>query len=412
MKINWQKQSIALALAATVVVAGCAAKPEATTGDVQETVTPVQIETVKTGTILTEAGFSAKLAPSQEVQVSPKMSGKLTALPVKLGQYVKQGDVLFSLDEQDLRNSIEQAEASYQFALANLNQTKNSSSQGLEQARNGLKQAEQALADARLNQQRMQQLFKEGAVSSQQNEQAASALTNAQTAYANAQQALQAAQQMSGIQVSDASVKQAAVGVENARTQLANASVKSPISGYVSNVHSAVGQIASPQAPVVTIVNTNPLLVKANLSEQEIISVKIGTVAKVDIPAFGKVLDAKVTAVSPVMDTQLKAYPIEITIPNASNELKADMVVNVKFPNQPNTAANKLIVPRKAVFDQNGKQYVFIVSGETAKQVEVATGESSSDEIEIVNGLTKEDHVVVKGQTLLKDGSKVKVQQQ
>lgn len=408
--MNVNKKGIALILAAVLVTAGCANKEAANPAEATPvSVTPVQVEVAKMGLVTSEAGFSAKLAPSEEVQVSSKVNGKITALPVKLGQYVKQGELLFSIDEQDIKNSIAQAEASYKLSQASLNQAKNNSSQGLEQARNSLKQAEQALADAQLNQQRMQQLFKEGAISAQQNEQAQSSLTNAQTAYANAQEALQAAQQQSGIQVSEASVTQSAVSLQTAREQLANAVVKAPISGYVSAVKGAVGQFASSQGPVVVMVNTNPLIVKANLSEAEITTVKVGTAAKVSVTSLNKELDAKVTAVSPVMDSMLKAYPIEITIPNPTNELKADMVVNVKFQGQNAGKTEKLVVSRKAVFDRDGKQYVFVINGDVAKEVEVTTGESSSDQIEVLTGISQGDQVVVKGQTLLKEGSKVSI---
>ncbi|WP_139488261.1 efflux RND transporter periplasmic adaptor subunit [Brevibacillus dissolubilis] len=407
-----KKQPIALALAAVLLVAGCSNQQAATTpAAVKETVTPVQVETVKKGTVSASAGFTAKLAPSEEVQVSAKISGKITSLPVKLGQYVNQGTVLFSLDQQDIQNSIKQAEAALQLAQANLKQSGSSSSQGLEQAKNGLAQAETALADAQRNQQRMQQLFTEGAISSQQLEQAQLALSNAQTAHANAQQALQAAQQMNGVGVSQASVNQAAVSLQTARTQLANATVTAPISGYVSTVNGAIGQMASPSAPVLVIVKTNPLIVKANLSEQEISRVKVGTSVKVHIESLQKDLTANVTAVSPVMDAQLKAYPIEISIPNPSNELKADMVVNVVFDNQTDAKKSALVVPRKAVFDRDGKKFVYLIEGDIAKQVEVTTGEESSDMIEITSGVTEGAKVVVKGQTLLKENSKVSIQQ-
>ncbi|MET3289049.1 UNVERIFIED_CONTAM: HlyD family secretion protein [Brevibacillus sp. OAP136] len=407
--MNVNKKGIALILAAVLVTAGCASKEAAGPAEAPAAPTPVQVEAAKMGLVTSEAGFSAKLAPSEEVQVSPKVTGKITTLPVKLGQYVKQGDLLFRLDEQDIQNSIAQAEASYKLSQASLNQAKNSSSQGLEQAKNSLKQAEQGLSDAQVNLQRMQQLFKEGAISTQQFEQAQTSLNNAQTAYDNARESYQSAQQMSNIQVSEASVKQSAVSLQNAREQLANAVVTAPISGYVSSVKGAIGQFASPQGPVVVLVNTNPLIVKANLSEAEITTVKVGSAAKVNVTSLNKQLDAKVTAVSPVMDSMLKAYPIEITIPNPSNELKADMVVNVTFQGQNAGKAQKLIVSRKAVFDRDGKQYVFVINGDVAKEVEVTTGDSSSDDIEVLTGISQGDQVVVKGQTLLKDGSKVTI---
>ncbi|MFP3514563.1 efflux RND transporter periplasmic adaptor subunit, partial [Peribacillus sp. SIMBA_075] len=57
-----------------------------------------------------------------------------------------------------------------------------------------------------------------------------------------------------------------------------------------------------------------------------------------------------------------------------------------------------------------GKRYVFKLEGEIAKLTEVTTGKSSSDSIEITNGLSAGDQIVVKGQTLLQDGSKTSIQ--
>ena len=408
--MNISKKPVILALLAITLVAGCS-NPQAATPPTEnvETVTPVQVETVNTGSVSSEAGISAKLAPSEEVQVSPKMGGKITSLPVKLGQHVEKGQLLFKLDETELQNTVRQAEAALRVAQASLNQTGSTSDQGLVQAKNSLKQAETALADAKVNQQRMQQLFNQGAISAQQMEQANSQLTTAQTSYENAQQSLQAAGQKTGLQVSEASVNQSAVSLANAREQLANATVTAPISGFVSSVSGAVGQMSG-QQPVVVIVNTNPLLVKANLSEADITKVKVGTVVKVNVQSTDKTIEAKVTAVSPVMDSQLKAYPIEITIPNPSNELKSDMVVNVTFPSTTSESSNAIVISRKAVFDRDGKRYVFKLEGEIAKLTEVTTGKSSSDSIEITSGLSAGDQIVVKGQTLLQDGSKTSIQ--
>ncbi|RAT94242.1 efflux RND transporter periplasmic adaptor subunit [Brevibacillus sp. Leaf182] len=408
MKLS--KKPVILALLAISLVAGCSS-PQAETPPTEtvEAATPVQVETVATGTVVSDSGLTAKLAPSEEVQVSPKVGGKISSLPVKLGQYVTKGQVLFKLDEKDLVNGVKQAEAAYNVSKASLNQAGSSSDQGLVQAKNSLKQAETALQDAKVNQQRMQQLFSQGAISAQQMEQANSQLTTAQTSYDNAQQALQSAGQKTSVQVSEASVQQAQVSLQNAREQLANATVTSPINGYISSVNGAVGQMAG-QQPVVVVVNTNPLLVKANLSEADITKIKVGTTVKVNVQSTGKTIDAKVTAMSPVMDTQLKAYPVEITIPNPSNELKSDMVVNVTFPTVGESGAKSIVVTRGAVFDRDGKQYVFKLEGDIAKQVEVTTGKSSSDQIEILTGLSAGDKIVVKGQTLLQDGGKVTIQ--
>ncbi|NGQ96805.1 efflux RND transporter periplasmic adaptor subunit [Brevibacillus sp. SYP-B805] len=402
-------KSLGLLLSLFVVLTGCAPQ-QAAEQPAEKGPVPVQVDVVKTGSVTSEAGISGRLAPNKEVAVSPKVSGKITALNVVLGQFVKQGQTLFQLDRMDLVNAVQQAEAQYNLARANLNQSTNSTVQGVAQAETGLQQARQALADAERNEQRMKQLFDQGAVSSQQYEQAKTALLNAQTAYANAQQALATAKQRSGEVVSQASVEQARVALENAREQLANATIVAPISGYVAQVNGAVGEMASPQTPVVTIVNTDPLLVKANLAETEITGVKVGTKVKVMIDSLQKEVEGTITAVSPVMDQTLKAYPIEIALPNHSGELKADMVASVKLNAAGQGKASTLVIPRKAVFDENGKRYVFKLEGDKAKKVEVVTGEESSDLAEVKSGLAQGDKIVVRGQTLLADGDTVKVQ--
>lgn len=394
-----------------VVLAGCSGKGAAVAPKQETAPTPVQVEQVIAGYIEGSAGISGKLAPSEEVKVAPKVSGKIKGLNVTLGQRVKEGDVLFTLDQTDLNNAVQSAQAAFNLAQASLNQSKTSSMQGLEQAKNSLQQADKSLQDAARNLQRMQQLFKDGAVSSQQLEQAQLQANNAQIAYANAQEAYQTSQKLAGVTVSEASVNQSRVALTNAQEQLANASIKAPISGYVAMVIGAAGEMASPQATVVTIVNTDPLKVKANLAEQEVTHVKVGSKVSVEITALNKTVDATVTAVSPVMDQTLKAYPIEITIPNASGELKADMVVSVKWKADSTTEKKSLIIARKAAFDENGKRYAYRIENNVAKKIEIATGKESSDLIEVTNGVAQGDTIVVRGQTLLKDGAQVQIQQ-
>ncbi|MFM1652159.1 efflux RND transporter periplasmic adaptor subunit [Brevibacillus sp. B_LB10_24] len=410
MKRNRFRLGFLLAMSLGMVIAGCSPSGGAPEAEQPEAPTPVQVETVDTGTVNDQAGFVGKLAPNEMVNVSPKVGGKIQSLPVKLGQKVNKGEVLFTLDKTDLSNSVKQAEAGYKLAAANLAQSGSSSSQGLTQAENGLKQSEQALADAKLNYQRMNELFQQGAIPKQQMEQAETALTNAQTAYNNAVSNLESAKKMTSVGVSQASVDQARVTLENAREQLANATVSAPISGYVSAVNAAVGEMASPQAPTVVLVDTDPLKVKVNLAESEINHVKVGTKATVQVTALSKEVTGQVTAVSPVMDQQLKAYPIEISIANPDNQLKADMVVNVSLENVAGQNADTLVVSRKAVIESEGKMFVYKVNGDTVQKVEVQTGTENSDRIEIKSGLAKGDQIVVRGQTLLKDGSKIQIQ--
>ncbi|HHY73466.1 MAG TPA: efflux RND transporter periplasmic adaptor subunit [Bacillus bacterium] len=410
----------------TLTVAGCSAKKPETTEEEKTGAVPVQIETAKKGLLDTKAGIAGKFEPKETVDVSPKVNGKIVTISVKLGQKVNKGDVLFSLDTNDLRNAVKQSEAALHVAEANLKQAEISSSQGLDQAESsmvqsesGITQAKQAYTDAKLNLERTKNLYNAGAVSAVELEQketafknAEIALQNAEIAYDNAKKSVQYAGQKTAIQVAKASVEQARVSLDNARDQLANATVTAPIGGIVSNVNGAPGQMAGPQVGVVTIVNINPIIVRGNLSENEVTAIKVGAQVKVEVPAVNKTIDAKVTALSPVMDQQLKAYPFEIEIPNANEEWKSDMVVNVVFQGINGQLEENIIISRQAVFEEEGKKYVYKIENDKAKKVEVQTGEETSEQIVIVKGVNEQDNVVVKGQTLLSNEAKVTIQKQ
>lgn len=436
--VNRKMQSLALMLVLSIGVLGCSNSEDVTQADEVATV-PVQVETVTEGNVEARAGISGKLAPNESVQVAPKVNGKISKIHVTLGQQVKQGDILYRLDQTDLANAVKQAQAAYDLAIANLKQSENSSKQGITQAEstvdqmrhsiaqseNGLIQARQALQDAQMNEQRTRQLFEAGAVPVVEMEKAQTALKNAEIAvknaetslanakssFENAQKSLQSAQSKTAVAVGKASVNQALVNLQNAKDQLANADVRAPIFGVVSLVQGATGQMASPQAAVVHIASMDPMVVKANLSEQEITSIALGNKVALDIPALKKKLEATVTAISPVMDPQLKAYPIEISIPNSSGELKADMVVDVKISAAKDKDEKSLVIPRKAIIEEQGKRYVYKLKGDIAKKVEVETGKETSEAVEVKTGLAVNDKVVVKGQTLLQDGSNVEIQQ-
>ncbi|MDF2682513.1 MAG: macA 4 [Brevibacillus sp.] len=408
MKRN--RARIGLLFALAVVIGGCSSQEVQVQPKQEENkVVPVQVDTVKRGNVGTRAGVTGKLAPSEEVAITPKVSGKISQVQVKLGQRVQQGAVLFTLDQTDLNNAVKQAQAAYELSVASLRQSTTSTRQSLQQAKNGLIQAEQALKDAQRDYERISQLFNQGAVSAQQLEQAKATLVTEQTAFDNAKQALVTAQQKTGVAVTEASVEQARVALENARQQVSHAVITAPISGTISLVHGSAGEMASPQSAVVTIVNTDPLIAKANLSEQDVSTVKKGDVVTIALTALAKDLKGTVTAISPVMNQDLRAYPVEISLANPDAVLKADMVVNIQFGLQ--QSVNALVVSRKAVFEENGKQYVYKLDDKTAKKMEVETGAQTSDAIEIVKGVQEGDRIVVRGQTLLKDGATVQIQQ-
>lgn len=400
--------AMAAVLAGSIAISGCGAVEPAAV----EEKAPVPVEAVKVekGVIEGRASLTGSLAPNDEVHVAPKISGTLAAFQVEVGERVNAGDVLFTLDEADLRTALDQAEAAYQSAAASLNQTQVSSDQGVVQAENGLQQAQQAYNDQTINLERTKELFAADFVSKQQMEQAETGFKNAEIALNNARKAVEVARRETGIAVAQASAQQARLSLEKARDDLAYAEVTAPISGVVSFTSGNAGSFVSPQGTVVTLIDTSMLLVKVNVSEAEVTGIQIGDAVDVTVPATGAQLKAVVKSVSPVMDAQAKAYPVEIAIENAGDQLKVDMVAEVRFQGDAGADASSLVIPRSAVIEEEGEAFVYKVEGTKAVKQPIQIGERNSDLVEVTGGVALGDQVVTRGITLLNDGDEVALQ--
>ncbi|KAF6579028.1 efflux RND transporter periplasmic adaptor subunit [Paenibacillus sp. EKM212P] len=446
--MNKKSALIATTLLLSVALAGCGGGEAPAASTAAQQAIPVQVAKVTKGSINDSTGIIGSFAPKETAQVSPKISGKIQSINLTVGQKVNKGDTLFTIDQKDLRDSIKQSQESYQVALANLKQAESGAAQSVQQAESSVDQAKSALIqqdntitqaqtslvdaqssvrDAQNTLNRNQQLFSAGALSQSELEQsqiahrrAVTAVENAQitlhnaqtskesaqTTYNNAQKSLRLAQQKTGIDVARASVNQAKSSLDTARSQLVDTVVKAPISGTISVVTGTQGQMVSAQSAVATIANTNPIIAKVNVSESELLKLQVGSSVTVGVDSLNKRIEARVSAVNPVMDNDLKAYPVEISVPNGSGELKSGMVVTVYMKSE---APKNILVSQDAITEQAGKKYAYVVEGTVAKRVEVQTGQESAKQVEVTKGLAEGQNVVVKGVSLLTDGAKINV---
>jgi HlyD family secretion protein len=215
--------TIASLVVTSAIATGCGSKgSQEASAPLQTKVIPVEVAPALAGSLDKGRTLTGTTEPSQLVNIVPKVSGKVTSISVKVGQKVNAGDVLFRLDDKDLRNSVDQAQQSVALSRASLAQAQaqvrngvdsaqsgvNQANTGLAQAdsaytqaqngianaRNGLEQAnaqieraQQGYNDAKINADRMQMLFNQGAVTQQQLEQAQTQLKNAEIAVQEAQ---------------------------------------------------------------------------------------------------------------------------------------------------------------------------------------------------------------------------------
>jgi len=191
------------------------------------------------------------------------------------------------------------------------------------------------------------------------------------------------------------------------------AEVKSPIEGtviryYVDIGDSVIPQEPMPQEPVVNIAYMDKIKIVVNVGEKDISKLRKGEKVRVSVDAYPEEnFLGRVVKVAPAVDPRSRKLKVELEIENKDHRLKPGMFADVEIIY--NEHSNVLVVPRISVLEKEGRTILFTVEDDRAKLREVKTGISDEEKIEIVEGLTEGESVVIEGNYGLTDGAKVEV---
>ena len=188
--------------------------------------------------------------------------------------------------------------------------------------------------------------------------------------------------------------------------------VKAPISGRVTSFPPTIGTMVSQSYSIAKISDTDELQIKVNVAERCISRIRENQTAIVSFDAYpGVEFKARVFEVSPVLDTTSRTMLAKLKVEPADSRIKAGMYARVKLITD--TIEGAVVIPNDAIVYRDGKPYVFTAKSESAESsvnmVSVKEGLSVDNKTEIQEGLKEGDVIIVKGQSLLSDGSKVKI---
>ncbi|MEX2270940.1 MAG: efflux RND transporter periplasmic adaptor subunit [Vicinamibacterales bacterium] len=314
------------------------------------------------------------LVGNATVQVVPKVGGRLASVRVRIGDVVSQGQVIASIEDNEIRQQVRQAEAAAQVAAATI------------------RQREADLKFARTNLDRSRSLFDRQLLPRQ-------SLDDADARYQAAQAQLDLAR---------AQNNQAAARLQELQLTLGNTIIRSPVTGFVGQRFLDVGGFASTNQPVFSVVDIRLVRLVANLVERDVKRVRTGTPAVVEVDAFpGERFTGRVGRVAPIFDPQTRTAQMEIEVPNPTGRLKPGMYARVEL--RVAEKPDALSVPRNAMVDQQGARGVFVVEGNVAKFRAVETGIQGPVQVEVVAGLREGERVVTTGAGALQDGDRVVV---
>jgi len=312
------------------------------------------------------------LNPVESVTVSSQISGHVSQVTVEEGTSVQKGETLISLDKKDLQVQLAQAQSN------------------VEHSQSSLEQAEIAYQNALDDYNRSKELYDSGALARNQ-------LDKSKVQLDLAKKQMEAARK-SGMASANS-------GVQAASLALNKADIKSPINGVVTAKNVNPGENITPGVPLLTIVNTENLLLTGNVSEELINLLNQNLTAKITADAVpGKEFSGKVKFISPISISTGQFFPVEIIISNSDLQLKAGMTASAQISVKQQAAR---AVPNSAVINRDGKNYVFVIEDDKVHRTPVKIGLSGAEYTSILSGLDMGDMIVTSNPRQLTDGDTI-----
>ena len=272
----------------------------------------------------------------RKVALSFKVNGRLDAVPHFAGAAVKANETIATLDPRDFDLTVSQAESALEVAQARLRQLETGSRPEEKRAADeNLKQSKANLDNAQADLERNRQLFKAGAVSRQvlDTAEAKAKVTEAQYQALREQKSIVD----KGPRVEDkdgarATIRQLESTVKLARLQKEYAGLRAPFPGLIAMRHLDEGAYVTPNSPVYTIVQIDPVIIAVDCPERLLPLLSPGMMASVTIDALpGMSFQGVLERVPAVIDSKTRCARAEIFVPNPESRLKPGMFSRATF---------------------------------------------------------------------------------
>lgn len=324
--------------------------------------------------------FTADVTPNQVVNLFSRVDGYIANLHADKGDFVKRGQLLIEIDHTDYQHAVNQAKANLASAHAKV------------------AQQQATLRHAALTLDRMKALIKDQFVSQQD-------LDNAQVAFDAAVAVLDSLH---------AQVTQMEVALAQAETNLAYSYIRAPFAGYVAErnldtgayVTGATASTSTMSRGMLSLHDIDTVRVLIEVVEKDIPLITIGQKAELRAEAYpDQVFEGTVTRIVQALNRATRTMTVEIDLPNKDRRLKGGMFARVEV--LVGTHRDAVQIPIDAVSRLEEAQYVFIVRDGKAQRVNVEIGARKDNRVEIVNGLSGDEAVIVSGKDLVHDGTPV-----
>jgi RND family efflux transporter MFP subunit len=345
------------AVHSSLFLTGCKNK-EAKTAE--EKTFNVQIQATETKPLRPFIEATGTLNPNEEVFISTEVDGILKSVKVDEGVHVSKGMMLAMIDDTDYGNEVKRDEAL-------------------------LKQAEASHANAKLEFQRKEALYKEELVTQQQFDDVSTRLS-----------------------LAEAEIDRVKAALSIAKQKLAKTRIYSPLACVVKEVKVSMGDFVKNGTQLFVIIQSNPLKLHFAVPEKDVGKLKAGQDVILKVDAFpDKEFKGKASIIYPSLDDKTRTLMVEALVPNPNEILKPGFFAKVIL--YTGEARNTIVVPVTSILYEAEAMRVFVVEGDRSKERKVKLGNKYGEFMEVVEGLKEGEKVVVAGQQTLSENAKVSV---
>lgn len=373
-----KRKTVLFIIIMLIILSGCSDKDKIDMSKEDENIEtvsstiPVEIGSIETKTIYNTKVFTGKVSSNNDVFVIPKMIGKVDTLKIKLGDKITTGNLLFIIDQSEIKKQISGAK------------------KGLDSLKDNYKALKNQTYEIKDKISDIEKAHSKGYVSNE--------------FYENAK--LLASEEPLNNMIE--AIKQANTAYKKSIQVLNDTYVTSPSNGIISVINIKEGNFVSNQQPSIVISDIDKVKIDFVVTEDIINKIHSDKKAIINIPSANiENLESKIYSVSPSPDLRTGQYNVSIIINNKNHKIKQGMTASVSI--NIDIKENALVINSDAVISQDGLKKVFVIENDTAVEKIVTTGIDDGEYIEILCGLNIDDKIVLKGQNYLENNNKVNV---
>jgi membrane fusion protein (multidrug efflux system) len=349
---------------------------------------PVELSIAETGEISSFIDSTGNLRALRDIEVATQVEGIVRRVLVEEGDYVKRGQLLCKIDDAQVTINLE-------LARERLAQSKVQ----LEKAKINFEKAGVQIDNTRTEFERYSRAHEDGLVSE----------TEVATRKYQLDELIHD-HRVSRSEIKELEHRVAELEAEIAQSQLqiSLTEIKAPFGGFITERTVEMGQRVRNLDALFKLGSFSPLYADVFLSERDARAVTPGQTALLSLGSDGsEMVTGRVKRIAPVVDQETGTVKVTVEVATREPGFKPGAFVRVAL--ETDTLTEALLIPKKAVIEQDGENFVFVAESEKARRVKVVLGYEHEGIVQIRSGLTSGEKVVVAGQGALKEGDELKV---